>query len=211
MGHFQPACSEVLPSEPDTNEEFHVTHFTARVKFRDSTFIFQLYMREWYNFSETLGHPNTTLRPGALERLPPEIRFMIYDILMPRKIHCFGLAGRPDLSFPRTAHVCREMRQYAMQKYRLIQWIQEIDGKDRVGGFGVFNPERDSIRIYDYLVDATVQWDDAFQTPKSTHISSRTKRYPIEGGLRQYWVGPEGEMWEIKGAYPTLLEIRTLL
>ncbi|KAI1734569.1 hypothetical protein F4680DRAFT_453845 [Xylaria scruposa] len=196
------------------------------MKGQKTMFNLQLYTRKWCNFSEhqTPNHP-ITLLPGALGRLPPEIRFMIYDILMPPRNYRYYGNGRlmPAASFPKIAHVCREMRQYASQRYRFIQSIRKLSRGGDIRGFGVFDPKRDSIfilerayeRAYDRIVwiqNATVQWDDAFQEPTVTNISSRTKRYSRRNSRNQWEVGPEGEIWEIEWdkidvyGLPTLLQ-----
>ncbi|KAI1162322.1 hypothetical protein F5B18DRAFT_624811 [Nemania serpens] len=92
-------------------------------------FDLQIYTRKWYNFSDN-GVTNTYL-PGKLGRLPPEIRFMIYDYMMPANLNHIDLCGTSELrrlsgslwrifAVPEIAHVCQDMRQYAMSKYQFV-------------------------------------------------------------------------------------------
>ncbi|KAI0505820.1 hypothetical protein F5B22DRAFT_626460 [Xylaria bambusicola] len=162
-----------------------------------------------------------------LGRLPQNIRVMIYDVSMPAAQNFdFSVAWPPlkthpnppsqtrhikpkfnyqhynQLGFPipKMAHVCREMRQYAMPHYRLL-WFrytrtliapkQEIDQlafwnkPPLFSGFGFFNPSKDQIRIYvmykytvHLLKSATIQWNDPFQEPTwSFNDSTWVKRY----------------------------------
>lgn len=61
--------------------------------------------------------------PGVLARLPLEIRLSIYDLMLKRthRFVCFGtkltFVRAMDLSPPRIAFVCHEMRAYALRRY----------------------------------------------------------------------------------------------
>ncbi|KAK8086122.1 hypothetical protein PG994_001096 [Apiospora phragmitis] len=62
-----------------------------------------------------------------LAGLPPEIRFNIYDLTWKNRTHKFSCRGpslvfirHMDLSPPKIASVCREMRDYARQKYQIF-------------------------------------------------------------------------------------------
>ncbi|KAI1438619.1 hypothetical protein GGR50DRAFT_638852 [Xylaria sp. CBS 124048] len=128
-----------INTDPDTGEVVRLLcHFTIQTS--ETIFNLQVYARKWYDFSgrQTPHHTNTKLLPpGVLKRLPPEIRFMIYDFSMPPKCNYFDLVGHPHeflpprpfvwsgpyFPVPKIAHVCQEMSRYAMQKYQFI-WFR---------------------------------------------------------------------------------------
>ncbi|KAI0545465.1 hypothetical protein F4679DRAFT_599431 [Xylaria curta] len=199
--------------EDDTDQDVRLLFDFAAETYRYGygTVKIQACTRKWYNFLEHRipGHSNITLRPGALERLPPEIRFMIYDLLMPpRENHfdCSKIYNKvPVFGFPTIAHVCREMRQYAMQKYRFVRIMAFVKGyrweKDR---FGVFDPAQDSITIdlpncwsIEWLQDATIQWNDPFQRPRlASSFVIRSQKYEIGERPIRFDLGAECEVWQ---------------
>ncbi|KAI0545464.1 hypothetical protein F4679DRAFT_561044 [Xylaria curta] len=180
-------------------------------KTAELTFInFQVFARKWHNFSERQpDHANPTLLPGVLRRLPPEIRLIIYDFLMPamwtavgllRPLNTlskdlFGHITRQTFTIPKIAHVCREMRQYAMRKYQFIWLRYTVTPEPRIwtplpeqSRFGVFDTSKDLIEIFgrslqstQFLISPTIQWSDPFQEPKIIgNMTFRNDEY--EGG-----------------------------
>ncbi len=219
-------------------------YFTAQLT---GTHIFnlQIYTRKWYNFSD--NQVVDTYRPGKLGRLPPEIRFIIYNYMMPANSNDFDFCctsasfeslgpHRPLFAVPEIAHVCREMRQYAMSRYQFI-WYNcttrveaaqleigpilnwrpdefiaetsqtriwnEVRGSE-TSSFGFFDPKKDSLEIHLRFVravqlvkDATLEWDDAFQAPTLTNVSTRVKRYsPKETDNVFIFTPKESGMWQ---------------
>ncbi|KAI0182635.1 hypothetical protein EV127DRAFT_449129 [Xylaria flabelliformis] len=181
-----------------TGEEFRLLyHFTIDTK--NFGFNLQVFTRKWYNFSERQpDHAIPTLIP--LGRLPPEIRFMIYDLIMPPTRTIFDLTRPLDylsknlssdtqrpFAVPKIAHICREMRQYAMRRYRLIWFRYAIDTyryrlkcdtdnwKPVQSRFGVFDPAKDLIEILVQSIKSTdnlrcrnrdILWRNPFREPK---------------------------------------------
>ncbi|KAI1827318.1 hypothetical protein F4861DRAFT_403889 [Xylaria intraflava] len=128
------------PVPPPTRQRSTISaysvHFTAHCSHK-YTFNLQVYTREWRNFSENPETKRIPVSLGNLRRLPPEVRFMIYDLTIPANPNCFDKSGtggrcwltkesrRPQprlFELPGIAHVCQDMRQYAMRRYRLI-WV----------------------------------------------------------------------------------------
>ncbi|KAI1734570.1 hypothetical protein F4680DRAFT_470829 [Xylaria scruposa] len=200
-------------TDPDTDEDVRLLcHFSARERlYNQNPIILQVFTRKWYNFLEPRisGHPNIAPLPGVLGRLPPELRFIIYDLVMPAEHNDITFPGihfgELFFKFPKIAHVCRDMREYAMRKYRFI-WYNISVGESIFGeGFGVFDPAKDSIMIHlesvlsvHLIENGTVQWNNPFKTPKLTGIvSSRDKEYPNEG-LKSvdFYIGTECEIWQ---------------
>ncbi|KAI3343837.1 hypothetical protein F4824DRAFT_441418 [Ustulina deusta] len=139
-------------------------------------------------------------------------------LLMPPNANEFDLSGtsaeflsldpffpiRPYFAVPKIAHVCREMRQCAMQKYKFIGFrhpvttinaepVQDIaesaiwtdlPGESRIG---FFDSAKDSIQIHltslhavHLIQNAAVQCSDPFRAPTSTgNISTRKKKKNI--------------------------------
>ncbi|KAI1759424.1 hypothetical protein GGR53DRAFT_527430 [Hypoxylon sp. FL1150] len=171
----------------------------------------QIYTREWYptgnEISNEVGNevsnevsfsPATKKPLGRLQLLPAELRHIIYDFaLCDSKSINFHLdkarwpEKRPDFSVPALAHVCQEMRYYAMSKYMLVYWkgtsvttkishgsTEPEPGSEQPevttrSGFGVVHPGIYPIRILaktvgsvvDITEDATVIWDDRYKAP----------------------------------------------
>ncbi|KAI0813553.1 hypothetical protein GGR55DRAFT_702633 [Xylaria sp. FL0064] len=97
----------------------------------DVVFSIQIYHRKWYNFLADPDQLVHTHLPGQIGCLPPEIRFIIYDYLMPANSYYIDFLNtsssfwlprlpRPLFAIPMIAHVCRDMRPYAMSKYQLV-------------------------------------------------------------------------------------------
>ncbi|KAI1123249.1 hypothetical protein F5Y10DRAFT_286312 [Nemania abortiva] len=166
-------------------------YFTIHI-WGDTFFNLQIYTRKWYNFSE--NQDTIALLPGRLGRLPPELRFMIYDYVMPANSNHFDYSGtsarcwlptpRRKFAVPEIAHVCRDMRQYAMSKYQFVwySYTSEAKGAKPVRihsfmpkrpltrneeeiralrrphrsefGFGFFDPKKDSVEIHLSQVEA---------------------------------------------------------
>ncbi|KAI1280233.1 hypothetical protein F5Y07DRAFT_413353 [Xylaria sp. FL0933] len=104
--------------------------FNAHVT-EDVVFSIQIYHRRWYNFLADPDQLVPTHLPGKIGRLPAEIRFIIYDYLMPAKSYFIDYLGtsppfwvprvpRTLFAIPKIAHVCRDMRLYAMSKYQFV-------------------------------------------------------------------------------------------
>ncbi|KAI3330898.1 hypothetical protein F4824DRAFT_302937 [Ustulina deusta] len=161
--------------------------------------------------NETESVPGVVSPLGTLKRLPLEVRYMIYDLVFPPTTSYFDFSETavywphesPLLSVyfavPKLAHVCREMRQYAMPKYQLVWWtsrsvIPTVNRKSKAkseyqettkSGFGVFQPDKDVIKIYtrdivevELAQRATVEWDDPTKPPILKELSTRQVRYP---------------------------------
>lgn len=118
---------------------------------------------------------------------------------------------RPYFAVPKIAHVCREMRQCAMQKYKFIGFrhpvttinaepVQDIaesaiwtdlPGESRIG---FFDSAKDSIQIHltslhavHLIQNAAVQCSDPFRAPTSTgNISTRKKKYSENAGKKLF-------------------------
>ncbi|KAI0836966.1 hypothetical protein F5Y06DRAFT_305022 [Hypoxylon sp. FL0890] len=175
-----------ISNEPDRDAADHdaqlLCHFTMRG--RDAAFIanLQVYTRKWLpDLSEVRFAQNTITRPGVLERLPQEIRDMIYDLVSPPRSSYFDFTQQqvywpqefpltPEFSVPVLAYVCREMRQYAMWRYQLVWWsskrvvskIHQRGGpvhreETTRSGLGVFRPDKDVIEIHIKTVDSNVE------------------------------------------------------
>ncbi|KAI1126727.1 hypothetical protein F5Y10DRAFT_293402 [Nemania abortiva] len=214
-----PTANEELPENTD-----HDIRLAAN---------FQLYTRRWCNFSER--QITNTLPPGMLGRLPPEVRFMIYDFAMPDSNNCYirgaahdyltrrqcsGWPNRPPLYFPapEISRVCREMRQYAMRKYRFVWWSYNFLYYDFQGditeariwteppglsGFGFFDFKKDSIKhgpvsvlAVQLVEDATVEWKDPFEAPTVAIKSTRVKRYGIPKEPIIFFTPKESGLWQ---------------
>ncbi|KAI8948405.1 hypothetical protein F4801DRAFT_604468 [Xylaria longipes] len=196
-------------------------YFTAQITAKH-VFNLQIYTRKWYNF--------------LLKCLLPEIRIMIYDYMMPANSNHFDLCGTSERSrslgphrkffaVPEIAHVCRDMRQYAMRRYRSIWYNYSLETsktpRSELFSFGFFDSKKDSLEIHlrsvravQLVEDATLEWDNAFQAPTLTNVlSTRVKRYSLketdkffvftlkESGMWQsFWEGP----W-VKNRKPSVL------
>ncbi|KAI6083808.1 hypothetical protein F4821DRAFT_243998 [Hypoxylon rubiginosum] len=175
----------------------------------------QIYTRKWLPVLNGVESTQTTTAPpGILTRFPPEIRCMIYDLVCHPRSTDFDFTGQQvvywpqefpltaDFSVPALAHVCREMRQYAMGRYQLVWWsaksvVTKVVGKrgkpitqhreeTTKSGFGVFQPDRDVIEIRIETVGsdvelgehAVVHWNDPTQAPILKQMSTRQVSYP---------------------------------
>ncbi|KAI0556268.1 hypothetical protein F4679DRAFT_25950 [Xylaria curta] len=252
FGETDPSrVEQEVPATIDPNIRL-LCYFTAQ----QGKYVFnlQIYTRKRYNFSD--NRVINTRLPGKLGRLPPEIRFMIYDHMVPANWNNFDLNGtsarkrsldlhRPFFAVPSIAHVCQDMRQYAMSKYQFIWWnctplieseqlktspgfilngiSDELTGeisvtriwnevpKSKLSRFGFFDPKKDSleihlrsVRVVQLVKNATVEWDDAFQEPKLTNVSTRVKRYSQKEAYNAFVFTPkESGMWQSlwKGAW----------
>ncbi|KAI0855038.1 hypothetical protein F4860DRAFT_57748 [Xylaria cubensis] len=191
-------------TDPDTGEVLSLLYYFnapthdsfLHIELDNDSFLHvELDTRKWCDFSErqTLDHRNNTLLPGALERLPPELRFMIYDFTMRPGRWCFesrvASSEFPEqleiplhFGFPTIAHVCREMRQYTMQKYPFFR-VRCHDTRRELRGCGVFNPAHDAFTIGLHFLDSvywtqdlSVQWrtrSDGRRCPQIRKISSK--------------------------------------
>ncbi|KAI0002848.1 hypothetical protein F4779DRAFT_622017 [Xylariaceae sp. FL0662B] len=177
----------------------------------------QIYTRKWLPVLNEDKSAHNTLKPlGMLERLPQEIRYMIYDLVFHPRFNYFDFTKhqvhwpeeiplRADFSVPAVAHVCREMRRYAMCRYQLVWWsgkrvASNINRGERPGsrherktkeettrsGFGVFQPDKDVIEIHlrttfsevELGEHVTVDWNDPTQAPMLKGLSARQVSYP---------------------------------
>ncbi|TRX91099.1 hypothetical protein FHL15_008081 [Xylaria flabelliformis] len=205
--------------DPDTGEDLRLLCYFVSKLDGYRGLHFQVYTRNWYNFSQRQP-TNTTLPPGILARLPLEIRCMIYDFLMPPRSYSIleHTYYTPVFKFPTITHVCREMRQYAMRKYRFV-WFQCYSRRGEFRGCGVFDPAQDTITIslrfldsVHWVPNAIVKWDDPFgqpRIPKNTPFL--VKRYPeVENDEYdedyEYEVRVEGEIREIVDGCYYLIE-----
>ncbi|KAI1352063.1 hypothetical protein F5Y01DRAFT_304365 [Xylaria sp. FL0043] len=191
--------------------------FYAQVT-EDVAFSIQIYHRRWYNFLADPDQLVHTHLPGKIGCLPPEIRFIIYDYLMPAKSYFIDYLGtsppfwvprvpRTLFAIPKIAHVCRDMRLYAMSKYQFAcygyrtlkrgallsepsgesirrTWNWNVVPMSEGSKLGVFNPKEDlleihlrSIRELQVAEDATFEWGDAFQEPILADVPFRMKWY----------------------------------
>ncbi|KAI0186559.1 hypothetical protein EV127DRAFT_438452 [Xylaria flabelliformis] len=235
-----PTVEQEVPAIIDQNIRL-LCHFTA---IPGDVLILQIYTRKWHDFLD--NRVINAHLPGKLGRLPPEIRFVIYDYMMPANENRFylqGTSGRwwsPCLfAVPNNiAHVCRDMRQYAMSKYQFIWYkhttlivaerLKTVPGfipnvlSDEPAGeicmtryrekihkversrFGFFDPKKDSIEIHlssvravQLVEAATVEWDNAFQEPALTNLSTRVKQYsPKEANKIFVFTPKESGVWQ---------------
>ncbi|KAJ2993005.1 hypothetical protein NUW58_g1979 [Xylaria curta] len=191
-----PTTSQESPATTDHDVRL-LCHLTAQYDYC-GTFNLRMCTRKW---CDPPNHqPTITLLPGVLGRLPSELRLMIYDFMMPAQTRVFSTNKKklgPNFAVPKIAHVCREMRWYARQKYRLIRfdytpvksWRVSMGSLEWIGDpsevmFGFFDPGRDSIKIPLYRIsevrfveDATVEWDNALQAPTFASGVTQVKQY----------------------------------
>ncbi|KAI0182636.1 hypothetical protein EV127DRAFT_487934 [Xylaria flabelliformis] len=195
-------------TDPDTGEDLRLLfRFTAE---SNGYVIIQACTRRWYNFLEyhTSELPDIAPRPGVLKRLPPEIRFTIYDLLMPPREHhldCIELWRKKVVfGFPTIAHVCQEMRQYAMRKYQFLRFTANLRGYGYGSTFGAFDPAQDSITIdlpncnsLSWVENATVRWKNPFRAPDLAEpFTFRKKEYPMGDRPIHFELGAEREVWQ---------------
>ncbi|KAI1258373.1 hypothetical protein F5Y18DRAFT_413816 [Xylariaceae sp. FL1019] len=132
-------------------------------------FRLQVFTRTWRNFSGRPGNPPE--RPGALGALPPELRYMIYDLVLSQRFVIFDLnavsvpptgsnlprtlpPGNP-FAIPAIAHTCKEMRIYAMRRYQFVWYEYEplrFTPQPHVWG----DPQLCRVRAYDPRADIII-------------------------------------------------------
>ncbi|KAJ3561560.1 hypothetical protein NPX13_g8900 [Xylaria arbuscula] len=125
----------------------------------------RLCTRKWIDISENQPTGEIPNQLGMLLRLPTELRWMIYDLAiatlgMEYKYKPYRrdwkrqdslLPPRGLFHCPAMAHVCRDMRQYVMPKYRqvclTVKLTQPLGLVPELTRYymGVFNPQEDSL------------------------------------------------------------------
>ncbi|KAJ3578484.1 hypothetical protein NPX13_g2085 [Xylaria arbuscula] len=176
----------------------------------------QIFTRKWYDFLRDQSQKYTIALSslGRLGCLPPEIRFMIYDYTISdnsagRSTEWSRREWARQFKVPRIAHVCRDMRQYVMDRYRLTWYsltlAQPWERLERSADestiarawdkapfetmslFGVSPAKRPKFavslkgfRAAQVVVNGKLEWNDPFKAPTITKVSTRMLWDPQE-------------------------------
>ncbi|KAI0162184.1 hypothetical protein GGR57DRAFT_313799 [Xylariaceae sp. FL1272] len=165
---------------------------------------------------------------AVLACLPAELRLMIYDLTMPPRhinFDMLDLSWSPPsgpltlppgnfFEFPIIAHTCKEMRQYAMRKYRFVWYRYQpikytafpyatIPPIPQIYGVRAFNPRADTIAMHLYRAawvktskSTIIKWDDPFHCPwaKKVRKSGRRIIYGTGPHLLSFTVDESGDI-----------------
>ncbi|KAI2463600.1 hypothetical protein F4781DRAFT_416046 [Annulohypoxylon bovei var. microspora] len=228
-------AAEKFTAAPDHDAQL-LCHFTMRDEDAAVISNVQVYTRKWLPVPNGVKSTQNTITPlGMFGRLPQNIRHMIYDLVCHPRFTNFDFTQQQvfwpqelplvaDFSVPALAHVCREMRRYAMCRYQLVWWsskrvVSKINRsiepssmhqeETTRSGFGVFQPDEDVIEIHMETIDsdvelgehATVEWNDLTQAPILTELSTRQVSYP----LPELFFSPLSRTFELEDTFLTLI------